>query len=127
MWTRSLSREGFICQVQGQDLFQARMILEQVNSIFHFYFYYFITVIAISSSSLSSSSLSLSSSGKSFNVAHYSKNIKDMNAKLKIIAHHDMIQLQDNGHNYTSCSFGVLPLLTLSRTNECWYRMQCSC
>ena len=31
---------------------------------------------------------------KNFNVAHYSKSIKDVNTKLGILAHHDKMQLQ---------------------------------
>ena len=30
---------------------------------------------------------------KNLNVAHYSKNIKDINTKLGILAHHDKMQL----------------------------------
>ena len=47
-----------------------------------------------------SSSLLLSSlSCKNFTLAHYSKNIKGINTKLGILAHHDKAQLQDKGHN----------------------------
>ena len=40
-----------------------------------------------------------SSSCKNFNVAHYLKSIKGINTKLRILAHHDKMQLQDKGHN----------------------------
>ena len=34
---------------------------------------------------------------KNFNEAHYSENIKGINIKLGLLAHHDKIQLQDRG------------------------------
>ena len=46
---------------------------------------------------------------KSFNVAHYSISIKDINTKLRILAHHNKLQLQDKGHNSESYSFDVVP------------------
>ena len=47
---------------------------------------------------------------KNFNVAHYSKNIKNINSKLGILAHHDKVQLQGKGHNFESYRFGVMCL-----------------
>ena len=38
------------------------------------------------------------------------RNMKDINTKLGILAHHDKAQLQDKGHNYESYIFGVMPL-----------------
>ena len=74
------------------------------------------------------------SSYKNLNAAHYSKSIKGINTKLGILAHHDKVQLQDKEHNSESYSFGVMPLFNwiflLERwplTQECCYRMQCSC
>ena len=54
--------------------------------------------------------LSLSSSCKIINVAPYLKSFKGINTKLRILAHHDKVQLQDKGRNSKSYSFGVMPL-----------------
>ena len=42
----------------------------------------------------------------------YSKRIKGINTILGILAHHDIMQLQDKGHNCESYIFGVVPFLT---------------
>ena len=49
-----------------------------------------------------------------FNVAHYSKSVKVISTKLEILAHHDKMQLQANGHNSESYSFGVMFLFKLN-------------
>ena len=49
------------------------------------------------------------------NVARYSKRIKGINTKLGILAHHDKMQLQDNGYDSKSYIFGVMPLFYLKR------------
>ena len=61
-------------------------------------------------------SSSLSSSCKNFNVAHYSKSIKDITTK-QILAQHDKVQLQDKGHNYENYCFGVMPFVDLEILN----------
>ena len=38
--------------------------------------------------------------------------IKGINTKLRILAHHDKMQLQDKGHNSESYIYRVMPLLT---------------
>ena len=60
--------------------------------------------IVITRSSLSAASC------KNFNVAHYSKSIKDISTKLGIVAHHDNVQFQGKGHNCESYIFAVMPL-----------------
>ena len=52
--------------------------------------------------------LSLSSC-KDFHIAHYSKSVKAINTKLRILAHLDKMQLQGKGHNSGSYIFGVMP------------------
>ena len=51
-----------------------------------------------------------SSSCKNFNVAHYSKNIKGISAKLVILAQHNKLHLRDKGHNSECYISGVMPL-----------------
>ena len=73
---------------------------------------------------------------KNFNVAHYSKSIKDTNTKLVMLSHHEKMQLQHKGHNSESYIFGVMLLLELNifekkerqpLTDESLYRIRCSC
>ena len=57
---------------------------------------------------------SLLSSCKNFNVANYSKSIKDINTKLGSLADHDKLQLHGKVHNSESYIFGVMPLFNLN-------------
>ena len=41
-----------------------------------------------------------------------SKNIKDINTNLGVLAHYDKVQLQDKGYNSECFCFGVMPFLT---------------
>ena len=59
-----------------------------------------------------------SSSCKNFNVAHYSKCIKDINTKHGILAHHDKVQFQDKGHNFETYSFGIMSLCNKTKLNR---------
>ena len=45
-----------------------------------------------------------------FNVAHYSKGIKDINTKLGILAHLEKVQLQDKGHNPESYVLSIIEM-----------------
>ena len=45
---------------------------------------------------------------QTFNIGHYSKNIKDTITNLGILAHHDKMQLQDKEHNSEGYTFGVM-------------------
>ena len=42
---------------------------------------------------------------KNFNIAYYSKNIKGIIIKIKVLAHQDKVQLQGKGHNSESYSY----------------------
>ena len=42
------------------------------------------------------------------NVAQYSKSMIGINAKLRILAHHDKVRLRVTGHNSERYSFGVM-------------------
>ena len=55
--------------------------------------------------------ISSSLSSKNFDVAQYSKSIKDINTKLGMLAYPDKNHLQNKWHNSESYSFGVMPLL----------------
>ena len=55
---------------------------------------------------------SLWSSFKNFSVAHYSKSIKGINTKFRILTHHDKMQLQDQGLTLTGIVLELSPLLT---------------
>ena len=44
-------------------------------------------------------------------IAHYSKCVKDINAKFGILAHHDKVQLQDKRHNSERYVFGAMTLV----------------
>ena len=48
-----------------------------------------------------------------YNAVRYSNNIKGINSKLGILAHHDMVQLQEKEHNSESHIFGVMPFFNL--------------
>ena len=54
------------------------------------------------------------SSCKNFNVAHFSKSTQDINAKLGTIAHHDKMELPDNGHKSESYISGVMALFIIN-------------
>ena len=47
---------------------------------------------------------------KDFNVAHYSKSTLGITTKVRILAHHDKVQLQVKGHKSEIYSFGVMSL-----------------
>ena len=47
-----------------------------------------------------------------FNIAHYSKSIKDINIKHGMLAYYDKMQLQEKGHNSEGYMLGVMPLFT---------------
>ena len=49
---------------------------------------------------------------KIFNVAHYSKSIKCINTKLRILVHDNKMQLQDKGNNYKNIVLELCPFLT---------------
>ena len=59
-----------------------------------------------------------------FNIGHYN-GIKDINTKHGMLAHHDLLQSQDKGHNSECYIFGDCLFLTKPFNSECYIFGDC--